>query len=160
VSVRDAFASVTGAEAVAVQEVIDEAAATSNRNVLSGLEFDEISVISEVWVEPVLSKRVQRALSEATTFKSLGLHQKAEYVLSQAIAENPECAELREELCALLAATSDVTRFCQESVALAQLYAARHHTERARLLLERALQASPARLPEAQAQLEALGASI
>jgi tetratricopeptide (TPR) repeat protein len=136
VSVRETFASAIEEELEPKKgELLAETRARSDENVLDELSFEEVSVLSEVWLNPVVSKEARRALNEAETFVRLKLYQKAEYVLRSAIEVDGVCGELREALCAVLRASEDLDAYVDEAMDLVDLYCARRFYGRARKLL-------------------------
>ena len=107
----------------------------SDSSVLDELSFEEVSVLSEVWVMPVLSKAARRALDDAEAFMRLRLYLKAEDVLLNAIEDDPVCGELREALRGAYQARGDTEGFVEETLVLADLYRQRRFFDRARTLL-------------------------
>jgi tetratricopeptide (TPR) repeat protein len=142
VSVRSSFVNVTDSDLAAIQKVLTDSRSSSS--IVDELSFEEVSVLSEVWVLPVVTRAAQRALDEAAAFVKLRLYSKAEYALRAAIDEDPVCAELRESLRDVLRATNQLAEFVEECVALADLYAQRHFFERARSVIDDALKVEPA----------------
>jgi tetratricopeptide (TPR) repeat protein len=136
------FVSVTDSDIAAIREVL--AKTRSNTSVLEDLAFEEISVLSEVWVMPTISKEAQRALEEAETFAKLRLFAKAEYVLRDAIAADPVCSELLDSLRGVLKAKGEMSGFVAETMALADLYNQRRFFARARDLVLEVLEVDPA----------------
>jgi tetratricopeptide (TPR) repeat protein len=141
VSARSSFVSVTDSDLMAIQKVLTDSRSSSS--IVDELSFEEVSVLSEVWVMPVVTKDAQRALDEAAAFVKLRLYSKARYVLETAIGEDPVCAELRESLREVLRATNETVEYVEECVALADLYAQRQFFERARAVIGDALAADP-----------------
>src|SRR5689334_3804483 len=94
ISVRGSFASVIEEDI----EALEEQESGPESEVLDDAAFEEDSVLSEVWLMPVISKEAKRALDEADAFMRLKLHAKAEDALVTAIEADPVCSELREAL--------------------------------------------------------------
>lgn len=137
ISVRETFASAIEEELEPMMdELVAEARVVSDENVADEISFEDVEILSEVWLEPIVSKEARRALAEAETFTALKLYPKAEYVLRRAIAADGVCGELREALCAVLRASSDVESYADEALHLAELYCERRFYGRARTLVE------------------------
>jgi tetratricopeptide (TPR) repeat protein len=130
-SVRSSFASVMEEDLASLAGSRPE----SDSSVLDELSFEEVSVLSEVWVMPVLSRAARRALDDAEAFMRLRLYLKAEDVLLNAIEEDPVCGELREALRSVYQARGDTEGFVEETLVLADLYRQRRFFDRARTLL-------------------------
>ncbi len=137
---RSSLVSVTDEELDALQQAIHETQSHSDGSVLDDLSFEELS---EVWVMPVISKEARRALDDAEAFLALRLFPKAEYVLRNAVALDPVCAELRESLRGVLRLAGNSAGFVEETVALADLYFQRRFLVRARTLIDEALAEDP-----------------
>jgi tetratricopeptide (TPR) repeat protein len=144
VSVRETYASAIDRELAPKKvELALETSVEADENVLDDLSFEEVSVLSEVWLEPVVSKEARRALDEADTFTRLRLYVKAEYVLRRAIAIDGVCGELREALCAVLRASGDIDAYVDEALYLAELYCERRFFTRAKSLVAEVVRLCP-----------------
>ncbi|HVU01306.1 MAG TPA: hypothetical protein VHE30_06125 [Polyangiaceae bacterium] len=143
-SVRTSFASVIVADLDELEEELGESpeAAGPESSVVDDIE--EVSVLSEVWLNPVVTREARRALDDAEAFRKLRLYEKAEDALLVAIEEDPVCGELREALRAIYKERGDVEGFVDETVVLADLYRQRRFFDRARTLLGEVFEIEPA----------------
>jgi pilus assembly protein FimV len=130
-SVRSSFASVLEDDLAPLAG----ARSQSDSSVLDELSFEEVSVLSGMWVMPVLTRAASRALEDAEAFMRLHLYLKAEDALLNAIEEDPVCGELREALRGVYRERGDTQGFVEETLVLADLYRQRRFFERARTLL-------------------------
>jgi tetratricopeptide (TPR) repeat protein len=142
VSFRDELASIAEDDLVSPT---DEAGSHKDASVSveGAIDFDDVEVLSDAWVEPLLSRDARRALSEAGTFRSLGLYPKAEVVVRDVLESEPACAELRDELCRILLAAGRRQDYSTEAIALTHIYLERRYPARARALLRDVLHQSP-----------------
>lgn len=106
-------------------------------------EISEVSVLSGVWVEPVISPAVRRALDEAEVFIRLRLYPKAQYVLEDALETEPFAVELLEKLREVLWAAGDRGGFVDETLALVSAQLERKNYDRCRELLSEVLEVAP-----------------
>ena len=144
ISVRETYESAIDQELEPMKgTLVAEALARSDENVAEEISFEDIELLSEVWLEPIVSKEARRALAEAETFSQLKLHVKAEYVLRRAIAVDGVCGELREALCTVLRASSDLESYAEEALFLAELYCERRFYGRAKALVDDVLALVP-----------------
>jgi hypothetical protein len=142
ISFRDELASIAEEDLVSPA---DENGSNKDASVSveGAIDFDDVEVLSDVWVEPLLSRDARRALSEAGTFRSLALHSKAELVVRDVLEREPACAELREELCRILLAAGRREDYSAEAIALTHIYLERRYPARARALLREVLHQTP-----------------
>lgn len=84
-----------------------------------------------------------RTLTDATTYRDLGLHDRAISVLRDALRVDPESIPLRELLRDILAETGNTAAAIEEMVEIAQVYLAHEREDHAETVLRNILEAAP-----------------
>jgi tetratricopeptide (TPR) repeat protein len=86
---------------------------------------------------------VARTLTDANTYRDLGLHDRAIAVLRDALRADPESIPLRELLRDTLAETGNTAGAIEEMVEIAQVYLAHEREDHAETVLRNILEAAP-----------------